>query len=167
MFIERIDAEAEIPVLWPPHAKNWLIGKDPDAGKDWRQEEKGMTDDEMVGWHHWLNRQEAEQALGVGGGQGSLAHCSLWGRSQTRLSDWIELNWDTNCLKHSISLMNNNYLHGISSPITVNMPNMPHDITCFGDVKNDSFNLIGKDGFQDFILGFINPSRNLIGTLIL
>ena len=60
IFIGRIDAEAETPVLWPPDEKNWLIGKDPDAGKDWRQEEKGMTEDEMVGWHHWLNGHEFE-----------------------------------------------------------------------------------------------------------
>ena len=74
------DAKAEAPVLWPPNAKSWLIGKDPDAGKDWRQEEKGMTEDEMVGWHHQLNRHESEQALGVGEGQGSLVCCSPWGR---------------------------------------------------------------------------------------
>ena len=67
---------AEAPTLWPPDAKNWLIGKDPDAGKDWRQEEKGTTEDEMVGWHHQLNGLEFEQALGVGEGQGSLACCS-------------------------------------------------------------------------------------------
>ena len=60
IFIGRTDAEAETPILWPPHAKNWLTGKDPDAGKDWRQEEKGMTEDEMVGWHHWLNGHEFE-----------------------------------------------------------------------------------------------------------
>ena len=65
--------------LWPPDAKNWFFGKDPDTGKDWRREEKGMTEDEMVGWHHWLNGQEFEQALGVGDGQGSLACCSPWG----------------------------------------------------------------------------------------
>ena len=68
MFIGRTDTEAETPILWPPDAKNWLIGKDPDAGKDWRQEEKGMTEDEMVGWHHQLDGHEFEQALGVGNG---------------------------------------------------------------------------------------------------
>ena len=65
MIIGRIDAEAEIPILWPPDAKNWLIRKDPDAGKDWRQEEKGTREDEMVGWGHWLNGHEFEQALEV------------------------------------------------------------------------------------------------------
>ena len=76
IFIGRTDAEAEVLGLWPPAAKNWLIGKDPDAGKDWRQEEKGMTEDEMVGWHHPLDGHEFEQAPGVGDGQGSLSCCS-------------------------------------------------------------------------------------------
>ena len=92
IVIGRNDAEAEIPILRPPDSKNWLIGKDPDAGKDWRQEEMGMTEDEMVGWHHWLNRQEFEQALGVGGGQGNLACCSSWGH-RDRNNRVIELNW--------------------------------------------------------------------------
>ena len=92
IFIGRTDAEAETPILWPPDVKNWLIGKDPDAGKDWRQDEKGTTEDEMVVWHHWLDGCEFEQALGVGDGQGSLACCSPWvAKSQTRLSDWTEL----------------------------------------------------------------------------
>ena len=79
IFIARTDAEAEAPVLWPPDAKNWLIWKDPDAGKDWRQEQKGMTEDEMVGWHHRLYGHEFEEALEVGDGQGSLVYCSPWG----------------------------------------------------------------------------------------
>ena len=92
IFIRRTDAEAEAPILWPPDAKNWLIGKDPDAGKDWRQEEKGMTEDEMVGWHHWLDGHEFEQALEVGDGQESLACYSLSGHRVRH--DWAtELNW--------------------------------------------------------------------------
>ena len=80
------------PIFWPPDVKNWLIGKDSDAGKDWWQEEKGMTEDEMVGWHHWLNGHEFEQAPGVGEGQGNLAYCSHGVmKSKTRLSDWSEL----------------------------------------------------------------------------
>ena len=79
IFIGRTDVEAETPILWPPEAKNWLIGKDPDDGKDWRQEEKGMTEDKMVGWHHWFYEHEFEQASGIGDGQGSLACCSPWG----------------------------------------------------------------------------------------
>ena len=80
IFIGRTDAEAETPILWPPDVKNRLIGKDPDAAKDGRQEEKGMTEDEMVGWHHQLDGHEFEQAPGYGHGQGSLACCSPWGR---------------------------------------------------------------------------------------
>ena len=76
VFIGRTDGEAETPILWPPDVKNWLIGKDPVAGKDWRQEEKGTTEDEMVGWYHRLNGHEFEQASGVGDGPGSLACCS-------------------------------------------------------------------------------------------
>ena len=87
----RIDAEAETPILWPPDVKNWLIRKDPNAGKDWRQEEKGMTEDEMAGWHHQLNEYEFEQALGVGDGQGSLVSCSPWGCKESDTTEW--LNW--------------------------------------------------------------------------
>ena len=76
VFIAGTDVEAETPILWPPDAKNWLIRKDPDAGKDWRQEEKGTIEDEMVGWHQQLNGHEFEQALGDGDGQGGLACCS-------------------------------------------------------------------------------------------
>ena len=90
IFIGRTDAEAETPILWPPDAKNWLIGKDPDAGKDWRQEEKGMTEDEMVGWHHWLDGHEFEQAPGVGDRQGSLVYCSPWCYKEL---DIKSLNW--------------------------------------------------------------------------
>ena len=79
IFTGRTDAEAETPILWPPDVKNWLTGKDPDIGKDWRQEEKGMREGEIVGWHQWLDGHEFEQALGVSDGQGSLACCSWWG----------------------------------------------------------------------------------------
>ena len=78
IFIGRTDVEAKVPIFWLPDAKNWLIEKDPDAGQDWRQE-KGTTEDEIVGWHHWLDGHEFEQAPGVGNGQGSLACCSPWG----------------------------------------------------------------------------------------
>ena len=76
IFIRRTDAEAEAPILWPPDVKSRLIRKGPDAGKDWKQEEKGMTEDEMVGWHHWLNGHELEQFPGDGEGQGNLVCCS-------------------------------------------------------------------------------------------
>ena len=91
MFIGRTGAVAETPILWPPVEKNWLLGKDPDAGKDWRQEEKGMTEDEMVGWHHRLNGHEFEQALGVGDGQGGLAWC-LKELDMTERLNWIIRN---------------------------------------------------------------------------
>ena len=87
IFIGRTDDEAEAPILWPPNAKNWLIGKDPDAGKDWRQEEKGMTKDRMVGWHYRLNAHVFEQALGVGDRQGSLVCCSSWGWKESDMSE--------------------------------------------------------------------------------
>ena len=82
LFTERTDVEAETPILWPPDAKSWLIWKDPDAGKDWGQEEKGTTEDEMVGWHHWLNGHEFGWTPGVGDGQGGLACWSSWGRKE-------------------------------------------------------------------------------------
>ena len=89
-FIGRTDVEAKTPILWPSDMKNWLTGKDPDAEKDWRQEEKGIAEDEMVGWHHQLNGHEFEQVPRVGDGQGSLACCSPWGHKE---SDTTELNW--------------------------------------------------------------------------
>ena len=83
VFFGRNDAKAEAPVLWPPHVKSKLIGKDPDAGRDWGQEEKGMTEDEMARWHHQLNGHEFEPTLGDSAGQGSLACCSPWGRKES------------------------------------------------------------------------------------
>ena len=88
-------AKAETPILCPPDPKNWLFEKDPDAGKDWRREENGKTEDEMVGWHHWLDGHEFEQALGVGDGQGSLVCCSPWGRKESDTTEW--LNWTELC----------------------------------------------------------------------
>ena len=91
VFFGRNDAKAETPVLWPPHAKSWLIGKDPDAGRDWEQEEKGTTEDEMVGWHHWLNGHGFGWIVGVGDGQGGLTCCGSWGRKESDTTEW--LNW--------------------------------------------------------------------------
>ena len=91
LFIGRTDGKAETPILWPRDEKNWLIGKDPDAGKDWRQEEKGMTEDEMVRWHHQLNGHEPEWTLGIVDGQGGLACCSPWGRKESDMTE--QLNW--------------------------------------------------------------------------
>ena len=83
-------AKAETPVLWPPHAKSWLIGKDSDAGRDWGQE-KGTTEGEMAGWHHWLDGRESGWTLGVGDGQGGLACCDSWGRKESDMTE--QLNW--------------------------------------------------------------------------
>ena len=96
VFIGRIDAEAETPILWPPDAKSWLIGKDPDAGKDWEQEEKGTTEAEMAGWHHRLYGHEFGWAPGAGDGQGGLACCGSWGHKEldtTERLNWTELNF--------------------------------------------------------------------------
>ena len=90
IFIGRTDAEAEAPILWPPDAKSWLIGKDPNAEKDWGQEEKGATEDEIVGWHHWRNVHEFEQVPGDDKGQENLAFCSLWGCKESDMTYPLE-----------------------------------------------------------------------------
>ena len=90
-FLRRNDTKAETPVLWPPHVKSWLIGKDSDAGKDGGQEEKGTTEEEMARWHHWLDGRESEWTPGVGDGQGGLACWDSWGRRESDTTEW--LNW--------------------------------------------------------------------------
>ena len=95
VFFGRTDAEAETPTLWPPHARSWFIGKDSDAGRDWGQEEKGTTEDEMAGWHHRLDGQEIGWTPGVGDGQGGLACCSSWGRRESDTTK--QLNWTELC----------------------------------------------------------------------
>ena len=90
-YLGRNDAKAETPILWPPHAKSWLIGKDSDAGRDWGQEEKGTTEDEMAGWHHRLDGRESEWTPGVGDGQGGLACCYSWGHKESDTTE--RLNW--------------------------------------------------------------------------
>ena len=97
VFIGRTDAEAETPLLWLPEAKNWLVGKYPDAGKDWGQEEKGTTEDEIVGWNHQLYEHEFEPAPGVGDGQGSLSCHSPWGHKNLDMTE--HLNWTDRILK--------------------------------------------------------------------
>ena len=103
IFIGRTDAKAEIPILWPPDAKNWLIRNDPDVEKDWRQEEKGMTEDERVGWHHWLDGHEFEQALGAGDGQGRLACYSPWDHKEPDMTEQLNCTesniYDITCTK--------------------------------------------------------------------
>jgi len=97
VFFGRNDAKAETPILWPPHAKSWLIGKDSDAGRDRGQEEKGTTEDEMAGWHHRLNRRESEWTLGVGDGQRGLACCNSWGCKELDMTE--QLNWTEQTVK--------------------------------------------------------------------
>ena len=92
IFTRMTEAEAEVPILWPPDAKSQLIRKDPDAMRDWRQEEKRMTEDEMIGWHPWFNGHESEQALGDGEGQGSLACWSPWGHKECEMAEWLSNN---------------------------------------------------------------------------
>ena len=114
IFIGRTDVEGATPILWPPDAKNWLIGKDPDAGKDWRSEEKGTTEDEMVGWHHRLERHEFEQAPEVGDGQVNLACCSPWGRKEldtTERLNWLHLLLFLELILYSL-------LASVSAPVT-------------------------------------------------
>ena len=99
-FIRRTDVVAETRILWPPDTKSWLICKYSDTGKDRGQEEKGMTEDEMTGWHHWLNGRGFGWTPGVGDGQGSLACCSSWGCKELDKTEW--LNWNGNCLTKAI-----------------------------------------------------------------
>ena len=97
IFIGGTNVRAEAPVFWPPDMKSWITGKDPDAGKDWGQEEKGMTEDEMVGWHHQLNGHEFEQATGVHERQGSLVCCSPWGHKESDMTEWLNKTRQTPC----------------------------------------------------------------------
>ena len=109
--IGRTDTEA--PILWPPDAKKWLIGKDPDAGKDWRQEGKGMKEEEMVEWYHWFGWHEFEQALGVGDEQGSLACCSPWDGKELDMAEW--LSW-LKCI-----IIENNFVQETGATTKFNM----------------------------------------------
>ena len=112
VFIGRTDANAQTPVLWPPHAKSWLTGKDSDVGRDWGQE-KGTTEDEMAGWHHWLDGRESEWTPGVGDGQGGLVCCDTWGHKELDMTE--QLNWLTSKLLH--------YTHSNNIILTMLMKN--------------------------------------------
>ena len=108
-YVKKLrDTKAETPVLWLPHAKSWLIGKDSDAGRDWGQEEAGTTEDEMAGWHHWLDGRESEWTPGVGDGQGGLACCDSWGRKELDTTE--RLNW-TDVSYCGYVLLKEVYLH--------------------------------------------------------
>ena len=121
VFIGRTDAEAKTPILWPPHEKTWLIEKDPDAGKDWGQEEKGTAEDEIAGWHHWLNASESGWTLGVGDGQGGLACCNSWGLKESDTTEW--LNW-TDTLYFSRKTIKSQYLSTLENILTAYFPFM-------------------------------------------
>ena len=99
VFVGRTDAKAETPILWPPHAKSWLTGKDSDAGRDWGQEEKGTTEDEMAGWHHRLDGHEFGWTPGVGDGQGGLVCCNSWGHKESDTTE--RLNWTELILRNN------------------------------------------------------------------
>ena len=109
ILVGRTDAEVEAPTLWSLDVKSCLIGKDPDAGKDWRQEEKGVTEDEMVRWHHWLNGHEFEQTPGDSKGQGSLVCCSPWGHKELDTTE--RLNNKGNLLKGNCVIWGSFFLH--------------------------------------------------------
>ena len=115
MFTGRTDAKAETPILWLPHVKSWLIGKDSDAGRDWGQEEKGTTEDEMAGWHHRLNGQEFGWTLGVGDGQGGLACCNSWGHKESDITEW--LNW-TEIRFYGLTINVTGESNSVLSPLT-------------------------------------------------
>ena len=100
IFIGGVDAET--PIFWPPDAKSWLIGRDADVGKDWRQEEKGTTEDEIVGWHYRLSGHESEQTLGAREGQRSLVHCSPWGHAESDMTEWLNNNEEATRKIHQI-----------------------------------------------------------------
>ena len=120
VFIGRTDAEAETPIFWPPNAKSWLFGKDPDAGRDWGQEEKETTEDEMAGWHHRLDAHEFGWTPGVGDGQGGLACCDSWSR---KASDTTErLNWTEDVLPKSLSMRNYNTQNSPKNAYATSIP---------------------------------------------
>ena len=108
IFIGKTDADAGTPILWPPEAKSWLIWKDPDAGKDWRWEENGTTENEMVGWHHRLNGHEFGWRPGVGDGQAGLASCGSWGCNESHMTE--QLNWTELTTRNPVLVQNKNFL---------------------------------------------------------
>ena len=117
VFFGRNDAKAETPVLWPPHAKSWLIGKDSDAGRDWGQDEKGTTEDEMAGWHHRLDGHEFEWTLGIGDRQGGLVCCDSWGRKEPDTTE--RLNWTKWLITLNISSYVTCYLYIFLDEISI------------------------------------------------
>ena len=152
VFFGRNDAKAETPVLWPPHAKSLLIGKNSDAGRDWGQEEKGMTEDEMAGWHHQLDGHEFEWTPGVGDGQGGLVCCDSWGHKESDTTEW--LNWTE--LKELLILSHVTMIQQLGSETSFNqicrhpevfMVEIVYvicNLNISGEEKKDSWNKIGR-----------------------
>ena len=125
VFTGSTDVEAETPILWPPDAKSWLIGKEPDAGKDWGQEEKGTTEHEVVGWHHQLNGHGLGWTLGVGDGQGGLACCGSWGHKESDTTE--QLNWTETIAPQaplSMEFSRQEYWSGLPCPLPGNLPDL-------------------------------------------
>ena len=138
VFFGRDDAKAETPVLWPPLAKSWLIGKDSDAGRDWGQEEKGTTEDEIAGWHHWLDGHESQWTPGICDGQGGLECCDSWGRKESDTTErliWSDLIWS--CLLQKNHLLFPHYsFHTIVVwvvSLKIHIHPEPQNVTLFGD----------------------------------
>ena len=139
VFFGRNDAKAETSVLWPPHGKSWLIGKDSNAGRDWGQKKKGMTEDEMAGWHHGLDGRESELTPGDGDGQGGLACCNSWGCKELDTTEWLnwtELREDLDSPLWSFYLFSGKISFGISlvvfptfSNLSLKFANKTHDLT--------------------------------------
>ena len=128
-FFGRNDAKAETPVLWPPHVKSWLIGEDFDAGRDWGQEEKGTTEDEMAGWHHWLDGRESEWTAGVGDGQGGLACCNSWGRKELDTTE--RLNWTKLLVSLIFSMISQVFISLISAFIFISFAYFEFNLPIF------------------------------------
>ena len=140
ILIGRTDAKAEAPILWPPDAKIWLIWKDPDAGKDWRQEMKWATEDEVVGWYHWLNGHGFEQALGDDDGQESLACCSPWGCKESGTTEWLNNNkrrW-TFKMRHQWRFQNMELTRLVVNLATISMMNWRVERPKMGDGSGNS-----------------------------
>ena len=141
-FFGRNDAKAETPVLWPPHVKSWLMGKDSDAGRDRGQEEKGTTEDEMAGWYHWLDGCKSEWTLGVADGQGGLACCNSWGRKESGMSEglnWSELNTVLNGERLKTFLLGSGRRQGCAHCITVQQRTETPNQSNYTRKRNQSF----------------------------
>ena len=156
VFFGRNDAKAETPVLWPPHVKCWLIGKDSDAGRDWEQEEKGMTEDEMAGWHLQLNGRGFEWTLGVGDGQGGLACCDSWGRKESDTTEQLNSTETGNPIVQDKYIITKHTLHTFWISI-IETAVFADELWCFYHVVKDfcSLNQASILFFMAFIILYV------------